>query len=422
MLTFYLPSALAVLELSSRLPAEGGFYIWTKAAFGDLHAFIVGWSYWVSNLLFYPTLLLFISGVLLYLGGRPWLRLAESPLYNVGVCLAVLWSATALNVVGLERAKWLQNIGGLATWMAGAIIVAGGFVAWHEFGSATSFGGAALAPSFADLRTLGSFSAMALAYVGLELGPILGGEIKDPRRSIRRAMAVACVVVPAIYIGGTAALLIAMPAREINLISGIPQALANVGARLSWPAFGALAAVLLAVSQAGTLGAWLTGTARLPFLFGLDRYLPPALGAVHPRFGTPHVAILVQGVLTTVILFATVSGSAIHEAFLVLIDMTIILTLLPLMYMFAALPRLRARAVGEPGDVTRIPGGPWVCGLVAASGVAVTLLGAVVAMIPPTDSANPALIALKVVGGSALMVAVGLVFYFRGRMYAGRRE
>jgi amino acid transporter len=257
---------------------------------------------------------------------------------------------------------------------------------------------------------------MALAYVGLELGPIMGGEIKNPRRSIRRAMAVACVVVPAIYITGTAALLVAMPGREINLISGIPQALAEVGARLDLPAFGALAAVLLALSQAGTLGAWVTGSARLPFLFGLDRYLPRALGTVHPRFGTPHVAILVQGSLTTLILFAAVSGSAIHEAFLVLIDMTIILTLLPLMYMFAALPRLRARAVGEPGDVTRIPGGRVICGLVAASGVGVTLLGAVVAMIPPTASANPALIALKVVGGSALLLAVGLVFYFRGRL------
>ncbi len=71
---------------------------------------------------------------------------------------------------------------------------------------------------------------------------------------------------------------------------------------------------------------------------------------------------------------------------------------------------------GSSGEVTRIPGGTWVCGLTAASGVGVTLLGAVVAMLPPAGSANPALIALKVVGGSALLLAVGLVFYFRGRL------
>src|SRR6516164_9099262 len=66
MLTFFVPSALTVLELSSRVPGEGGIYIWSKAAFGELHSFVVGWSYWVSNLVFFPSLLLFIAGVLLY--------------------------------------------------------------------------------------------------------------------------------------------------------------------------------------------------------------------------------------------------------------------------------------------------------------------------------------------------------------------
>jgi len=409
------PAALTVLELSSRLPGEGGIYIWSRAAFGELHAFIVGWSYWVSNLVFFPSLLLFIAAVILYVRGGTWLALADSPLYNGAVCLGVLWFATLLNVLGLSRAKWLQNVGGFATWIAGALILGAGVVAWRTSGSATAFGGGALVPHLHSLPTLASFSAMALAYVGLELGPILGGEIKDPRRSIARALLIACLVVPLLYIAGTAALLVALPAHEINVISGIPQALATVGARIGAPVFGAVAAALVALSQAGTLGAWVAGTARLPFLFGLDRYMPSALGAVHPRYGSPYVALLVQGTVTTLILLAAVSGSAIHEAFLVLIDMSIVLGLVPLIYMFAALPVLRARSAGMPLPPVRVPGGLWVCGAVAACGVSVTLLGVVVAMIPPTQSANPALIALKVVGGSVTLTAVGLAFYWQGR-------
>src|SRR6516162_9708426 len=297
MLTFFVPSALTVLELSSRLPGEGGIYTWCKAAFG------VGWSYWVGNLVFFPSLLLFIAGVLLYVRGGSSLALADSSLYNGGVCLGVLWFATLLNVLGLHRAKWLQNVGGVATWMAGAVIFGGGALAWHELGSATAFTPVALLPDFTSLRTLSSFAAMALAYVGLELGPILGGEIKNPRATIARAVLIACLVVPVLYIAGTAALLVALPAGEINLISGIPQSLAAVGARLDLPAFGAITAALVALSQVGTLGAWVAGTARLPFLFGLDRYLPQRLGAVHPRFGSPYMALVVQGAITTLILF-----------------------------------------------------------------------------------------------------------------------
>src|SRR5215472_10775526 len=82
MLFFFLPSALTVLELSARLPGEGGIYLWCKAAFGELHAFVVGWCYWVGNLVFFPSLLIFIAGVFLYTQGGSWLTLAASPLYN----------------------------------------------------------------------------------------------------------------------------------------------------------------------------------------------------------------------------------------------------------------------------------------------------------------------------------------------------
>jgi amino acid transporter len=296
------------------------------------------------------------------------------------------------------------------------LILGGGALAWHELGSATAFTPSALLPEFTSLPTLASFAAMALAYVGLELGPILGGEIQNPRRTIARAVLVACLIVPILYLAGTAALLIALPAAQINLISGIPQSLAAVGARLGLPAFGAITAGLVALSQVGTLGAWVAGTARLPFLFGLDRYLPRKLGALHPRFGSPYIALATQGAITTLILLAALSGSAIHEAFLVLIDMSIILGFIPLIYMFAALPLLRARSGGVPAEGSPIPRGSWGCWLIAASGIIVTLLGAVVAMIPPTQSANPALIALKVVGGSGTLIGIGLAFFFRDRL------
>jgi amino acid transporter len=415
LVTFLIPAALTVLELSSRLPGEGGMYLWSKAAFGDLHAFIAGWSYWIANLVFFPSLLMFGAGAFLYIHGGTWLKLADSPIYNGIFCLGVLWLAILLNIVGLERAKWLQNAGAVATWMVGALVLCGGALAWHRFGAATPIAAPTLLPNLNSLPTVASFATMALAYSGLELGPILGGEIKNPRRTIARALLIASVAIGVLYIAGTAALLTALPARQINAISGIPQALTAVAMRAGMPIFGVIAAVLVTLSQIGCLGAWITGTARLPFLFGLDRYLPKALGAVHPATGSPHVALLTQGVLATLVLLAAISGSAVREAYLMLIDMTVILTFLPLLYMFAALPMLRRRAIGKPANITLIPGGSFACWLVGGSGFLVTLLALIVAMVPPADSTSRALFAIKVIGGCTGLIAVGLVFYVRGR-------
>lgn len=414
MITFLVPSALTVLELSSRVPGEGGLYRWSKVAFGEMHGFLAGWSYWIANLVFFPSLLLFAAGVFLYIPGGRWLALADNPIYNGVASLAILWFATLLNILGLERAKWLQNAGAIATWCAGVLILGGGLIAWHRYGAATTFTASSLRPTLTG-PTASSFATIALAYAGLELGLILGDEIKDPRRAVPRALLIACVVIATLYVAGTASLLVALPPGQINTISGVPQALAAMAARAGMPSLGSAAAILVAISATGALGAWITGTGRLPFMFGIDRYLPKRLGALHPRYGSPHVALVVQALLTMVVLLGAVSGSAVREAYAVLIDMTAIMTLAPLLYMFAALPVLRGRGVGATPDIIVIPGGSMVVWLVAASGFSVTMLAVVFAAIPPAGSPHPLLFVIKVVGGSLFLISMGLFCFLRGR-------
>ncbi|MDE2221259.1 MAG: amino acid permease, partial [Gammaproteobacteria bacterium] len=388
-LLFFVPSALTVQELSSRIPHVGGLYRWTQAAFGDTHGFLAGWAYWVSNLVYFPSVLLFVSGVILHVAGPSLRPLAENPLYNGLFCLALLWGVTFLNILGLRRAKWLQNIGGLASLAIGAQVLIGGAVAWWRFGSATHVSLASLAPDLNSLPTLNTFAILILAFVGLELGPILGDEIRNSARSIRRAIMISGVAITVIYVAGTASLLVALPPGQIGVISGIPEAMEATGQRIGMPSFGMVAAALLAITSAGGLGAWITGTARLPFVMGLGHYLPGKLGAIHPRHGTPHVALLVQAAATSVVLLGAISGSTVHEAYLLLIDMTAALSCAVWVYTFAALPVLRRRGIGERADVALIPGGTRVGWLVAWIGVLATTFATVVSLIPPEGSAHP---------------------------------
>jgi amino acid transporter len=414
-LAFFVPCALAVQELSSRIPHEGGLFLWTRAAFGETHGFLAGWAYWLQNLVYFPSLLLFISGVALHIGGRSWLPLADSALYNGLVCIGLLWAITLLNIFGLRRAKWLQNVGGFAAMATIGLVLVGGAVAWWHYGSATPFSVASLKPNWTSPLTLNTFALFLLAYTGLELGPILGDEIQDSARSIRRATLIAGVLIAFIYIVGTAALLVALPAGQISVISGIPQAMEAIGQRGGIPGFGTVAAVLITLMATGGLGAWVTGTARLPFVLGLGRYLPERLGALHPKYGSPHVALLVQASAITLVLLAAVSGSTIREAFQLLTDMTAALNCAVYVYIFTSLLALRVRAAGRNEGIALIPGGLAGCALVAVVGASVSAFATVVAMIPPTGSANPGLFFAQGAGGCALIFAAGLMICRRAR-------
>jgi amino acid transporter len=412
-LLFEIPLGLAVLELGSRNPGEGGLYLWSKEAFGERHGFIAAWTYWLSNLVSVPSSLLFTAGMFWYVGGARWMHLAGSPGYNAALCLAVLWGATLFNVRGLDRAKWLPNVGAVAVWVVTALVVLAGAVAWYRFGPATAITPRSLVPDFGSASTFAIFAMMALAYDGLELGPVMGGEIRDPRRVMPRAILVAMIGIALIYMAGTASLLIALPREQIDLIGGIPQTLMAVSTRLGLPAFAPIAALLIVIANVGNVSGWTAGTARIPFVIGVDRYLPAVLGRLHPVHGTPWVALLVQGVVGTAVVLMALAGATIREAFVVLIDMTAILTFVPLMYLFAALPTLRLLARGRNDGLTLVPGGAagsWLCG---GAGFLTTALATVTSMIPPAGS-NPTLFLLKVIGGCALLVGVGLIFFERG--------
>lgn len=417
-LVFFIPCSMAVTELSSRQPGEGGLYLWTKSAFGEFHGFIAGWAYWVNNVFYFPSLLMFLAGAFLYIGGERWLPLGDSGFYNVLFALVLIWVVIGVNIIGVERAKWIASIGAFATIAVFVILAITGTWTWVAHGSATQFTSASLMPDVSNFATLTFFATMTFAFAGMELAPAMAGEIKDPKRTIPRAIVISGVVIAFVYIVGTSLVMVAVPEGQVNVITGIPQAFASIGERISLPWLGAIGALLLVIASTGGLGAWVTGVARIPYVIGIDRYLPSALGKTHPRFGTPHVSLITQGVVVSLIILAASAGGTIQEAYVVLLDLSIILYFIPFLYMFAALPILRRRARGDNEGVTLVPfgaAGPWLFG---GLGFAATMLSVILAFIPPEGTSNPGLFVIKIAVSTLLFISVGLGFYWRGRSAA----
>jgi amino acid transporter len=416
-LIFYTPLALSVIELSSRYPNEGGLYVWSKRAFGDFAGFMSAWTYWTSNLPYFPAVLYFAASNILYVREARWGHLSGNPTFYIVFSLLTLGLATLLNVIGLDIGKWLHNVGALAMWIPVGIVIVMGAIAFHRYGSATSFSLHSTIPS-THFNDIIFWSLLIFAFGGCETASLMGGEIKDARRTIPRALFVAGITVALCYILGTAAVMVALPPSDVSNLQGLMQAISKTASHVGFGGVIPLAAFLIALSNVGAAGAYLAAVARLPFVAGIDRFLPPAFGALHPRWKTPWVALLAQAVIGVVFIFLGQAGTSVKGAYDVLVAMTVIAYFIPYLYLFAAMIKLQNEPAGP--DVIRVPGGKPIAKLIAIVGFVTTSLTIVMSLVPQPDESNKPLAVFKVVGLSAVLVLIGAWVYFAGKKRAAR--
>ena len=414
---FYTPLALSVLELSSRYPNEGGLYVWSKRAFGDFSGFMSAWTYWTSNLPYFPAVLYFAASNILFMRQSEWMHLSGNATFYIVFSVLTLTAATLLNIVGLDVGKWLHNIGAVAMWIPVGIIIVLGFVAWHRFGSATSFSIQSMTPS-THLHDIIFWSVLTFAFGGSEAASFMGEEIKNARRTIPFALLSAGVTITICYILGTVCVLLSLPSHEVNSLQGLVQAISKTVSRVGFPALLPIAALLISFSNIGAAGAYLAAVARLPFVAGIDRFLPHAFGALHPRWKTPWVALLTQFVLGILFIFLGQAGTSVKGAYDVLVSMGVITYFIPYLYLFAAMIKLQREPAGP--DVIRVPGGRLIATVVATVGFLTTALTIALSLIPPPDEPNKPLAILKVVGGCGTLVLIGVWIYIAGTRRAAR--
>lgn len=416
-LGLFVPLVFTVLELSSRYPEEGGIYVWSKQAFGPFAAFMTGWAYWGSNLPYLPGLLYFAAANALYIGGPSWQALSSSSGYFMVVSMIGLAIAVAMNVVGLDVGKWLNNAGALASFVPAGLLGILGVLSWGRFGSATPMSLRAFAPS-TGLKDVIFWSTIAFAFGGVESASTMGEEIHDARRTIPRAVLAAGAVMTILYLIGTFSVLLAIPSAKVSGLQGIMQAIEAMAARVGALWLIPLVAALVTLSSLGGVGGWFAATARLPFVAGIDRFLPAAFGDLHPKWRTPYVALLVQAAIAGLFVLLGQAGTSVRGAYDALVSMGIIAYFIPFLFMFAAMIVLQREPAGV--DVMRVPGGSPMAIALASLGFIVTAVSIVLACVPPDAEPNKALAVVKVVGLSLLLLGVGALVYAAGRRRASR--
>ena len=404
LLLFFFPQGIAVIELAHRYPGEGGVYLWAKEVFGDFHGFLSGWCYWTNNMLYVPTIMLYFVGASVYVLGPRYQSLPENKIFAAAVSLALLALLTFLNILGLGVGKWINNLGAIGTFVAASVLVGLGIVIWWRFGTTLT---AADFKIPADPRfVLNSFGVVCFGLIGLELASVMGDEIQDPARTLPGAVAWGGLIAGTLYVAATLTLLVSV-GKSVNVLQGVVQAVTGMAARVGVYWIAVPFAIMLSVAIAGIGSAWIGGCARIPFVAGLDSYMPSWLGKVHPRYGTPYAALIVQSVVSGVLVLLNFAGAGVQETFQKLLSLAVVLNLVPFVYMFGALVKF---AITEP-----VPKGQYgrsTMFLAGSSGLLTAILGITLVFFPAQQITSLWKYELWMFGGTLFFIGLAAFFFF----------
>src|SRR4030081_9313 len=276
--------------------------------------------------------------VSVYVLGPGHLGLADNKIFASTASLTLLALLTMLNILGLGVGKWINNVGAIGTFIAAAVLIGLGAIVWIRFGTAVTSADFQVPanPRF----VLNSFGVICFGLVGLELASVMGDEIENPRKILPGAVAWGGVLSGLLYIGATLTLLIAVSKQDISVLQGIVQAVSHMASHVNANWIVAPFAFLLSISIAGIGSAWLAGSARIPFVAGLDSYMPSWLGKVHPRYATPYAALIVHAVVSMILVIVNFTAAGVQETFQKLLSLAVVLQLIPFLYMLGALLKI----------------------------------------------------------------------------------
>jgi basic amino acid/polyamine antiporter, APA family len=317
--------ALAIGRLARHATRSGGPYVYAMDAFGSLTGFFVGWTYWVGCWLATPAVAIAFVGYLTVLA--PGLN--GQPVYQAMVALALIWSLTLLSIRGVKEAGVFQIVMTLLKLAPLAAIVCLAAFSGHadRLPPVNPSGGS-------PLSVLSTTALLTMwAFIGIECGAIPAGNVKDPTRTIPRAVVIGTLTVAAVYIASTAAVMLLVPADLLRTsVSPFADAARGLG---SWgPILVALGAI---VSTTGSMNGNIFVTGQTSMAVALDGLAPKSLAWLN-KGEAPWVSLILQGVLSSILLMTNYSRGLVG-AFTFLLMMGTIATLIP--YLVIALAELK---------------------------------------------------------------------------------
>ena len=401
--TFYVPLAVAVIFLNRLMPYEGGLYQWSKLAFNDFVAFMVGWNLWVFAITILAGTGLVVTTNLSYSIGPPaaWIRDSRTMIMLISFVLVTAMVVAATR--GLALGKWVHNVGGVVHMITFAVLIL-----LPLFALSRALGGpyepfTVQLPTFSEYNVnVGSKLALG-ALTGFEYIAIAAGETRSPARNIARSVVISAPIIALMFILGTSSVVAFIPRDHIDVIGPIPQVLSIGFGSLGWVgAIGSIAILGIAVRTIALMSLYFVGNTRLPMVAGWDRLLPAWFSRLHAKYKTPINSIFFVGIVTLVIGAVSLSGVHAHEAFQLIDNAGGVFYALTYLVLFA-IPLFGMKALGVKA--------PWWLKIACASGFIVTLIYIRYSIVPITNVEDLRSFGLKIIVTVVLANVAGVGLY-----------
>jgi amino acid transporter len=394
-----LPAALMTAELTSAMPAEGGYYVWVKEGLGPFPAFLCGWWSWIYSwvdISIYPGM--FVAYVIALGAQIP----ALTPIVPTGsfekwlLGIAMLVPFTLVNIRGTRQTSISSVWLGLLLLSPFVVLVV--LALYHFVATPVNIAAPLTAPGQSFTGALGGgLVAVMWNYLAWDSLSTVAAEADRPERTFPRGLFWALPLVLCAYLLPAAAGL----TRVHDISQWQNGAWPSIAATLGGPVLGLAVGLAAILSVLGMFNATLLGGSRLPFVLAEDGYLPGAVTRVHPKYGTPWVAILASVV---------VAGALTVFSFQTILDIDVFIYSAALLLEFAALIALRYRRPEMPRPY-KIPGGKAVVWIVL---LVPTALIAAAAVAKLNDRAGQ-LVTLAI-------LASGPIWYVGARLFRPRHE
>jgi len=347
---FFIPYGLITAELGTTYPEQGGLYVWVRNAFGERWAARTTWLYWINVALWMPSVYVLFASMFAQLF-IPDLSLWGQIL--IGILMT--WVTVGIGIVALDIGKWVPNIGALIKALIMLVIGIGAFVYASQHGVANDLSFRNILPSWdAGLYFL---PVIVYNFMGFELMSGAGEEMQNPQRDIPRAIITAGLLIAFFYLMGTIGMLMALPAEQLGLVSGIIDTLRIL---FGESGVGNVIVTILGIGALYTfltnMVTWTMGANRTAAEAANEGELPAFFGKFHPVNKTPVGAYVLTGLVSSavMIIYGLLAATA-EELFWSLFAFSSIVFLIPYLAMFPAFLKLRRTDANRPRPY-RVPG------------------------------------------------------------------
>lgn len=351
-LIFFLPYGLICAEMGTTYPEQGGIYAWVRDAFGRRWAARVTWFYWINAAIWFPSIFVLFAVVYSQMFAAE-MTLFEQVMLGIGLT----WIVVFITCLTLDIGKWVPNLGALLKIIIFSVIIVGGFnLIFGAAPLANDFLFSSLTPSWESSAQY--IGAVIYGMLGFELVSAGSDEIRDPARSVPRAILMSGLIIIAFYLFGTFAILAAIPAGDINLVEGLIDTLRIL---LGESELGMTLATVLGIAALYTFisngTTWSIGCSRTMAEAAIEGEMPSFLGKEHKRFGTPVGAAIGLGLISTAVfvVYGLIAGSN-EDLFWSLFACSAVLFLLPYVGLLLAFAKMRVVDAKRPRPY-KVPGG-----------------------------------------------------------------